>query len=648
MRQIYIDLTTDRAPLSAGSFIGYIGEHNATELLISIPQTMVEKSDYQVLVFQSGPMVFRSGHITEDNTKNTYRDGNTIHSLISKSLTRVTALSLQIECYKEDFNGEVSLVGKTQTVPNLMLKPSPDGFPAFNYDGSYEDIDKAIDNAHKHDNLEVLHKFGTDEDGALTYDGYRVGSSAVGTYATPSEFPETANIGTMVFAENDDEEPIIDNVLLESGKKYERLRLKFKPNITSFGIGKDFVERSDSDLKVGAAAGEYLIAHDDESIVAFFGFAYIDNALSIGMASPSVYELTKQSYGKDEAFRYSDEVLYLYNTIPGFTSNADMEPLEVGWYKATTKRANFSVNDYNNITCDDVVIFEKLTEDDPLFKPYFNVGIIPNQECTNSDLQNEFLTKVFEIVPPPVKRKGLYIFTSVGWMSLEDYINSATKTVNTFADLPDDCPIGTLAHVLYDGGQLESLSESTFYKDGLYSNIYFAPFPIHESLLFDFSIHGSYSEGTQSFKGEFDVETMLEHGIISVAVTKRYDTSRMNIYVYSLKEQTLTLDGFTGHLDEGWNSVLFLPDGNLYIKPITNLAEVPSATSNPDVINSPWGYKITDLAVNGEDVTSFETYFMSPNPCVRIDNGAGLWIKCEEGWMKTENHNEFLMKEIEL
>jgi len=253
MRQIYIDLTTDRAPSSAGSFIGYIGEHNATELLISIPQTMVNKSDYQVLVFQSGPMVFRSGRITEDNTKNTYRDGNTIHSLISKSLTRVTALSLQVECYKEDFNGEASLVGKTQTVPNLMLKPSPDGFPAFNYDGSYEDIDKAIDNAHKHDNLEVLHKFGTDEDGALTFDGYRIGNSAVRTYSTPSEFPETANVGTMVFAENDDAEPVIEDVLIESGKKYERLRLKFKPDITSFGIGKNFVERSSSDEKIGAA-----------------------------------------------------------------------------------------------------------------------------------------------------------------------------------------------------------------------------------------------------------------------------------------------------------------------------------------------------------------------------------------------------------
>lgn len=648
MRQIYIDLTTDKSPSSAGSFIGYIGEHNATELLISIPQTMVNKSDYQVLVFQSGPMVFRSGRITEDNTKNTYRDGNTIHSLISKSLTRVTALSLQVECYKEDFNGEASLVGKTQTVPNLMLKPSPDGFPAFNYDGSYEDIDKAIDNAHKHGNIDVLHKFGTDEDGALTFDGNRVGSSAVKTYATPSEFPETANFGTMVFAENDDAEPTVEKVLIESGKRYDRLRLKFKPDITTFGIGKDFVERSSSDIKAGSASAEYLIAHDDETIVAIFGFAHIDNALSVGIATPTAYETTKMAYGKDENLRYAEGVLYLYNAIPNFTVDGPIQNLEVGWYRVITKETNFTVDSSFSIRSDSDVVVEKLTEDDPLFTVYHNVGIIPTEATTNAELQNEFFTKIFEIVPPPVKRKGLYIFTSLGWTSLEDYINSATKIVNTFADLPEDCPVGTLANVLYDGGQMDAPSKSTFNKDSIYAGVYFSPFPIHESLLFDFAIHGTYSEGTQSFKGYFDVETMLEYGIISVAVSKRYDTSATDVYVYSMKEQTLTLDGFTGHLYKGWNKVIFLPDETVYLKPITNLAEIPSVTSNPDVIASPWGYKITDLEIEGNSVTTLHTYFMSPNPCVEKDNGAGLWVKCEDGWMKTENPEEFLMKEIEL
>jgi hypothetical protein len=647
MRQIYIDLTTDRAPSSAGSFIGYIGEHNATELLISIPQTMVNKSDYQVLVFQSGPMVFRSGRITEDSTKNTYRDGNTIHSLISKSLTRVTALSIQVECYKEDFDGQTTLVGKTQTVPNLMLKPSPDGFPAFNYDGSYEDIDKAIDNAHKHDNLELLHKFGVDEEGALTFDGYRVGNSAVQTYATPSEFPETANVGTMAFAENDDEEIPIETTSIECAKKYERIRLKFKPDITSFSVAKSFVERSDSDIKIGAVSAEYLIAHDDEIAVAQYAFMHIDGMLSMAIATPTAYELTKMAYGKDPFVRNADGMLYLYNTIPGFTSDGTFTPLDIGWYRVITSDSNFVADSYFNISCDSSVIIEKLTEDDPFFAVYHDVGIIPLEEITNSDLHNEFLSKIFELVPPPVKRKGLYIFTSTGWTSLEDYINSSPKIVNTFADLPDDCPVGTLAHVLYDGGQVEPCNKSTFNKDSIYAGVYFAPFPVHATFLFDYSIHGQYMEGTQNFKGCFDVETMLEYDLISVSVSRNYDTSYSDMYVYSLKDQTLSLDGLTGHLYEGWNKIVILPDESVYVKQITNSAEVPFVVSNPDAIASPWGYKITDIQINGDDVDILHTHFLSPNQYVYNDNGAGLWIKNEDGWVKTENPEEFLMKEIE-
>ena len=59
MRQIEIDLTAEKARPPAQP-VGYVGEHNATELLITIPNGMVDASDYQVVVFQSGPLIFRS------------------------------------------------------------------------------------------------------------------------------------------------------------------------------------------------------------------------------------------------------------------------------------------------------------------------------------------------------------------------------------------------------------------------------------------------------------------------------------------------------------------------------------------------------------------------------------------------------------
>jgi hypothetical protein len=154
-------------------------------------------------------------------------------------------------------------------------------------------------------------------------------------------------------------------------------------------------------------------------------------------------------------------------------------------------------------------------------------------------------------------------------------------------------------------------------------------------------------EGTQNFKGCFDVETMLEYDLISVSVSRNYDTSYSDMYVYSLKDQTLSLDGLTGHLYEGWNKIVILPDESVYVKQITNSAEVPFVVSNPDAIASPWGYKITDIQINGDDVDILHTHFLSPNQYVYNDNGAGLWIKNEDGWVKTENPEEFLMKEIE-
>lgn len=647
MRQIYIDLTTDKAPSSAGSFIGYIGEHNATELLISIPQTMVNKSDYQVLVFQSGPMVFRSGRITEDNTKNTYRDGNTIHSLISKSLTRVTALSIQVECYKEDFNGEASLVGKTQTVPNLMLKPSPDGFPAFNYDGSYEDIDKAIDNAHKHDNLEVLHKFGMDDDGALTFDGYAVGSSAVKTYNTPSEFPETAKIGTIAFAENDDEEVVVTDTPIAINTLYERLRFKQNPDVNTFGCVKDFVERSSSDIKLGAATCQYGLVNEKEEVVGCFAVSHIDRYMSLGLTTPNRYQLTKMSYGKDEKYRNVEQMLFLYNAHPAFVIDGIPEPLDVGWYLICSKEGNFTLGTSNLISSDNIVSCEKLDETHPIFDVYSRVGIIALTTTTNPDLESQFLSKIFECVGEPVKHKGLYIYNHNGWISFEDYINSSTKIVSTFADLPDDCPVGTLAHVINDGYQLTAVERTQFHVGARHPEIHFAPYPPNDSFLFDFSIHGIYVEDGITYKGEFDVESLLDSNIIVVMATKSWNTTSEDVFVYSFIEQTLTHEGITGHLYAGWNKIVFLPDDSVFIKSVTDIGEIPVLRSNEEATTN-YGYQISEITINGNSTNSLYTYLFSPTALAEKDNGAGLWVKCDDGWMKIDNPEEFIMKEIEL
>ncbi len=148
MRQIYIDLTSERAKPPAQA-VGCVGEHNATELLISVPRALIDASDYQVVVFQSGPLIFRSRRIYPDSDRNgAYREGVCIHCLLGRHLTVEQCLGLQVEGWKLGADGQPSLIGKTAFLPRLTLTASPQGRPSLGFDGSYEDIQRAVDQAH--------------------------------------------------------------------------------------------------------------------------------------------------------------------------------------------------------------------------------------------------------------------------------------------------------------------------------------------------------------------------------------------------------------------------------------------------------------------------------------------------------------------
>jgi hypothetical protein len=204
MRQIYIDLTSERAKPPAQS-VGCVGEHNATELLLAIPQALVDASDYQVVVFQSGPLTYRSRRIYPDSDKNSaYRDGACIHCLLGRHLTEEQRLGLQVEGWKLSSDGQPLLIGKTVFLPRLTLTASPQGRPGLGFDGSYEDIRHAIDHVHKHENITALMKVGTDENGDLTFDGKPIGSGAV-KYVTesPDELPSDAAEGTLAYVKKD-------------------------------------------------------------------------------------------------------------------------------------------------------------------------------------------------------------------------------------------------------------------------------------------------------------------------------------------------------------------------------------------------------------------------------------------------------------
>ena len=649
MRQISIDLTADRMPLATGTFVGYIGEHNATELLITIPQEMVDKSEYQILVFQSKPMVFRSNRVTEDKSKATYRDGNIIHTVLSKSLTRLPSLSLQVECYREDAHGEIELIGKTAVAPNLVLKPSPEGFPAYGYDGSFEDVDFAVLNAHRHDNLDVLQKFSTNSNGTLLYDGYAIGDSAIQKYATPSDLPSTAKVGVIAYAENDDAVPVLEDSPIKAHTVYNRLRFKRDIDPQAFNLVYQFAKRSAQDEQYGLAGTGYMIAREDETMMGGFSIVVSQYTLSIMMLMPKPFYTTKALYGKDERLRNLNSGSYMYSGIE--IPNLYNGTVPQGWSFMAEKDGNFEFK-YNTYYSDAVSNFYELEENDNLFSVYKNCGLIRTADVVDEELESEFLSAIFEIVLEAIKHKGLYIFTDTGWLPLEDFLRSNARIVNTFADLPEDCPVGTIAHVINNGYQVTPCTgEHTVIHGTVYPSFYFTPYPVDESFLFDFSIHGVYVDNTNpsnrvTYRGFIDIQSNLDEKYILVTHSNGYDTTESSTYIYSLEDQDFVENGKTYQLKKGWNVVVALPTAAVYIKAVTDFSELPKPRRGVGHDVS-YGYLLTDVKINGSDVSRLPQFLFSTNSSfTTIDNGAGLWVKTESEWMKVENADEFLMQEV--
>lgn len=80
MRTVNIDLSQDITESREKIYVGYTGEHNATELVVKIPQEMASESNYLVAVFLTGDKIVRSKKITaEKDSGLPYLEGNEVH-----------------------------------------------------------------------------------------------------------------------------------------------------------------------------------------------------------------------------------------------------------------------------------------------------------------------------------------------------------------------------------------------------------------------------------------------------------------------------------------------------------------------------------------------------------------------------------------
>lgn len=168
MRSIKINFNAEKK-LPDGDCLGMKGEHNATELNISLPEEFLNNDDVEgvVIVFQVGAhRAFRS-------------DVHEKAELVSYKLPREVTCANKVDIQLEGYDLSEELIIKSEVIEGLYLKPSVCG------EDTNEEVSKSLVGEiaantfarHTHENSEVLNKFGEDTDGNLIYKGREIGSS---------------------------------------------------------------------------------------------------------------------------------------------------------------------------------------------------------------------------------------------------------------------------------------------------------------------------------------------------------------------------------------------------------------------------------------------------------------------------------------
>ncbi len=164
MRTLRIDFSAENM-LPDGEYVGRMGEHNATRLIVTPPAEMAECdaiTNY-VAAFVTEGKIIRS---------NIYSKSEQIEIPLCAQLTQDHSLGIQLEGY--DNNG--GLVVKSAVIGELKLLPSAGGDET-EFDGENSGLASQITlntlARHQHSNADVLGAIG-ESNGNLTYNGNSV------------------------------------------------------------------------------------------------------------------------------------------------------------------------------------------------------------------------------------------------------------------------------------------------------------------------------------------------------------------------------------------------------------------------------------------------------------------------------------------
>ncbi|MBQ8015462.1 MAG: hypothetical protein IJ264_04670 [Clostridia bacterium] len=167
MRIFRIDYTNADNMFPDGDIVGYYGEHNATQLVITPPQEMTDCADvasYRIAFGLTNCRAVRS---------ETLEKTEAVSFLLFAQITRSETISVQLEGYGTDGN----LVMKSETAKKLKFSDSVSG-TEITANGKASDLSTEVSAntaaRHTHENAATLGALG-ESDGQLTYNGNAVG-----------------------------------------------------------------------------------------------------------------------------------------------------------------------------------------------------------------------------------------------------------------------------------------------------------------------------------------------------------------------------------------------------------------------------------------------------------------------------------------
>lgn len=128
MRQINIKLNGSEVLSVSSRNIGFYDEHNATELIIEIPDNLISDSDCFMINFDTGKRTILSPIITESTKADgAWIEDNKIHCIVWQELTEGEHLSFTVDCCKYVGTDTIEHIVKLPLVDGLLVRKSISG-----------------------------------------------------------------------------------------------------------------------------------------------------------------------------------------------------------------------------------------------------------------------------------------------------------------------------------------------------------------------------------------------------------------------------------------------------------------------------------------------------------------------------------------